>query len=69
LRATLPTLTAQVSDQLNRFSIIPNYDPIVLQVTALFRDTRAIEGTVFSRQEVIRFFGIWLDRLIAAQMV
>jgi hypothetical protein len=41
----------------------------VPQVTALFRDTRAFDGTAFSRQEVIRFFGIWLDRLIAAQMV
>ena len=57
-----------VSHQPIRFAVVSKYDPIVPQLTALFRDTRAFAGILFSRQEVIRFFGIVLDQAMAALM-
>jgi hypothetical protein len=35
---------------------------------ALFRDTRAFDGTIFSRQQAMRFVGIELDWSAASQL-
>jgi hypothetical protein len=45
----------------------PSHSPNVLTRQA-FRDSHTIVDARFSRQEVIRFFGITLDWMIAANM-
>jgi hypothetical protein len=46
----------------------PTKDPIVTHAVGVFRDSRTIDGTTFSSQEVNRFIGIGFNWPAAAQI-